>query len=150
MTISPALLQRLKARAAGALDVQTLAFTFDTPGIEDGVEVFTSTVDDLLIGVTVSVSEAFDGGSPTMEFGPLLNPPDDNLQSDVDLVSVDNEFGITPTYRLAGFHVLGGNQFGCVVFSEAAPMKVRIAGLNDVMTTGAARMWAYLVRMGAV
>lgn len=45
------------------------SFTFDTPGLEDGIEFYTPTVGDLLIDVVVFVDTAFDGTTPKGSVG---------------------------------------------------------------------------------
>lgn len=44
-------------------------FAFDTPDLADGIEVYTPAVGDVLLDLTVQVTQSFDGTTPKADFG---------------------------------------------------------------------------------
>lgn len=55
----------------GGLTVYRYDFAYDTPGLEDGIEVYTPTIGDLFIDALFSVTTAFNGTTPTADLCPL-------------------------------------------------------------------------------
>jgi len=59
--------------AAGTPIVRAFPFTFDTPDLVTGHEVYTPTVGDLIFNAWVEIAEAWDGTTPTLDFGTFLD-----------------------------------------------------------------------------
>lgn len=58
---------------AGVPVVRAFPFAFDTPGLADGAALYTPTAGDILFDAWVEVVEAWDGTTPTCDFGTFLD-----------------------------------------------------------------------------
>lgn len=115
-------------------------FEFDTPGLDEGVELFTPQVNDVLLDGWVSVIEGFNGTTPKLDMGTFVNSPSGLYCQPVDIDEEDpvDVFGdgvrvssglrrsISSSYITLG--AIDGNfKAWQAIFTETNPLKVVVS-----------------------
>lgn len=74
--------------AAGAAIIRAFPFTFDTPDLVTGHEIFTPTVGDVLLDAWIEVKTAWNGTTPKADVGPYTSSANGIFYAQIDAVDL--------------------------------------------------------------
>jgi len=114
------------AGSSGVRCLGPFTFSYNTPGLNAGIEFYTPTVNDVLVDAFVTARVGFNGTTPKFDFGPVSAPPTtDGFFWQANAPVVMSQGWPTPaTFRVL-WYVVGSSLFSARINYYAATKQIQ-------------------------